>query len=1121
MHLLAVDARTLDEAEAAVDLGQTPADLVFLSFSDSDLGAAASAWQAMGPHRRSLRLVNLARLRHPMSVDLYLDRVVSSARAVIVRLLGAKEYWRYGTEEIFALCERQRIPLAMVPGDGVDAGDLAALSTVPAAALARLDALLREGGAVNVGRALALAAHLGGLGDDDHAPVMRLPPCGEHELQFEPGTDAAVAAIVFYRSHLLAGDIAPIEALAAALAERGLRPRAVFVPSLKDGVAAAFVSAALCAWQPVVVLNATGFSARRDSVASPLDAAGRPVLQVILSAARREAWEGSSRGASPSDLAMQVVLPELDGRLATTAISFKGDDDTLAELEYTRVVHRPDAAGVALAADRALAWATLARTPRALRRVAIVLSNYPGGGQRAHAVGLDTLASLDVILGVLASDGYGVQRGDAALVAAICDAEPSATVSLEQYCADFATLPPAFQARVIQAWGEPAADPDVADRIFRIRYASFGNVVVAVQPDRGVAAERRASYHDPDLPPRHAYIAFYLWLRRRRAIHAMVHLGTHGTLEWLPGKAVAPSADCAPSVLAGGLPVIYPFIVNNPGEAACAKRRLGAVTIGHLTPPLRTAGTHGAAVELERLLDEYAAADGLDRRRTSLLRDDILGRAASLGLAEEAGIAADAAPEEALVRLDAYLCDVKDLQVRDGLHVFGRTPEPAQLELLRTAMVRTSAGASSDDIAARLLACAHSERDALLAALDGRFVQPGPAGAPTRGRVDVLPTGRNLTAIDPRGVPTRSALVLAERLAADFLRRYRQDHGEWPRSLVLNVWGSSALRTGGEDLALAFLLLGARPLWDDGSARVTGVEILPLAVLDRPRVDVTLRISGLFRDAFEAQLTMFDAAVRAVAERDESPSDNPLSASLRGLSGEAARRARVRVFGTAPGVYGAGLESLLRTGAWDRRDALGEAFIAASSHGYADTSQGVADDAAFRTRIATADAFLLVQDHREVDVLDGDAFAAHAGGLAAAAASLGHAPALYHADTSEHGAPRTRAMKEEIARVARGRLANPVWIAGMMRHGYRGAAEIARGVEALAAFAATLPSRLDRQFDLAFEATLATPEVDAFLRSANPQARDAISRQLRAALDRDLWRPRRNAVVAMLAEMTP
>ena len=1057
MHLLVREARSLDEAAPAVDLAHGRADLVVLSFSDADLGALAAAHH--GPP--SLRLAPLGKLRHPLSVDLYLEQTIAHAHCVVVRLLGGLDYWRYGTEELAALCSARGIPLAVLPGEARDDPALADLSTVPPSAYARLNACFRHGGCTNMARALNLMGHLAGLAEDDATPPDPVPQHGVHTLDLD---HRPLAAIVFYRSHLLSDDIAPIESLTEALHARGLAVGAIYAASLKAPDTAAFVTKTLAAWQPEVVLNATGFSARTSSSldgegspaapeASPLDSANTPILQLILAGIPREAWQASTRGLTPADLAMQVVLPEFDGRLLTSAISFKREQNG-------RTVHQPDQDGITLAADRAATWTKLRRSPRAERRIAIALSDYPGlGGQRGHAVGLDSFASLAAITNQLTHAGYTTSPADTAcLTHALSQAEPSAFLSLTDYAPLFASLPEPLRTAVTETWGDPATDPSVQHGHFTLRHLRRGNVTLFLQPDRGDQGDRRATYHNADLPPRHAYIALYLSLRSH---HALVHLGTHGSLEWLPGKATALSPECWPHALTGGLPVIYPFIVNNPGEAAAAKRRLGAVTIGHLTPPIRPAGLHGEAAALEQMIDEYATADGMDRRRTTLLRTRILDRAASAGLLDEA----PGAPEDdALARLDAYLCDVKDLQIRDGLHVYGQTPDAGRLAALPP-------GAE---------ACASAERAALLAALDGRFIPPGPAGAPSSGRTDVLPTGRNLTGVDPRMLPTRSALALAERAADDLLRRHRQDHGDWPRSIVLNVWGTAAMRTGGEDIALALLLLGTRPVWDDTTGRVNGFAITPIAELDRPRIDVTLRISGLFRDAFAAQVTLFDSAAAAVAARDEAPDWNFLA----GQPGP-------RVFGPAPGQCGAGPD-----------------WFAASLTRYGATADGTPDPAALAHRLRTADAFLHIQDHAETDLLDGPEYAAHLGGFATAAAALGATPALYHHDGT------ARSVAEQIARVVRGRAANPAWLAGMARHGYSGAAEIARTVDALAAFAGTLPERFDRQFDLLYDATLAAPDIDAFLRRENPDAHAAIRERFTAMRAAGLWHPRRNDLAA-------
>ncbi len=1120
MHLLLRETRGLEEAEAAVDLGQSRADLVFLSFSDSDLGAVASAWETGRDALPSLRLANLARLRHPMSVDLYVEQVVADARCVAIRLLGGIDYWRYGVEEVAQTCRARSIPLALLPGDGRTDTRLAELSTVPAEALSRLDGFLAEGGPENTSAALRLMARLAGQGPDDGALPRKLPMHGAHNLGVSEVSGRPLAVIVFYRAHLLAADLAPIMALANALDRNGLNVRALYAGSLKDRDSAAFVAGVLRDWRPQVILNATAFSARLDDQPSPLEAPGVPVLQVLMSGSSQEAWQASQRGLSQADLAMQVALPELDGRLSASAISFKSEAAPVAELEFSRLIHAPWLEGIEAASRGARAWARLATTARPERRLALVLSYYPGaGGQAAHAVGLDAIESAAEIMRLLDAESFDIGSrlpSGRELVASLCDAETVPFLSLADYRRRLEQLDESARAKIEAAWGEPEQDKAVKNGHFAMRLARHGKLIVAIQPDRGSALDRKASYHDPDLPPRHAYVAFYLWLREIERIHALIHLGTHGTLEWLPGKALALSPSCFPAALLRGLPVIYPFIVNNPGEAAAAKRRLGAVTIGHLTPPLTSAGASGETLELERLIDEYAAADGLDRRRTALLRTEILDRAAAAGLLAESGADKAGSEDDQLARLDAYLCDVKDLQIRDGLHVFGRAPDAPRRDEFLASLALSNPGVEADALAVRLDRSAAAEREALIAALDGKFVAPGPSGAPTRGRADVLPTGRNLFTIDPRAVPTRSALALASKAATELLRRHLQDRGEWPRKLVMDVWGSATIRTGGEDLALALLLMGARPVWDKGSARVTGIEILPIAELTHPRIDVTLRISGLFRDAFEAQIALFDEAVRAIAARDEPEEWNGLAASVRGLEGEALRRATARIYGAAPGDYGARIATQVQRGAFETRGDLGADYLAASATAYGKGIDGDLDAEGFAARVKEAEAFLHQQDHAEIDLLESLDYAAHEGGFAAAADSLGAAPALYHSDISRPDAPRIRTLVEEIARIVRGRAANPAWIEGMMRHGYRGAAEVTRSVEGLYAFAATLPARLDPQFDVLFDATLGNERVDAFLLEANPAARAAMAARFDEAINRGLWRPRRNSVARFM-----
>jgi cobaltochelatase CobN len=1117
MHVLATQLATLEEADVAIDLGQSPAEIVVLSFADNDLSALAAAWQQDADKLPTLRLASLKQLKHPMSVDLYAERVVANARAVIVRGLGGLDYWRYGFERIGDIAREKGLLFAALPGDDRADPRLVLVSTMPAEQLAQLDHFFREGGTENLRHALHYVGALLGR-DSTWTPPVPVGPIAGFTLdrravpvaELCQADDRPAALVLFYRSNLMAADVEPISALLEALDRHGLAPLAVAVNSLKDPAVEPDLARLIRARKPAILLNTTAFSGLRADDTTVLDIADVPVLQVVLAGSSHEGWAASPRGLSPADLAMNVVLPELDGRLLSRAISFKAEMPTDPRLEFASVRHAPDSDRVDYVARLAAAWARLARRPRAERRLALVMSDYPArGGRTGYAVGLDTAASVEAILRLLGAECYAVGQ-PADIEKFLRDQTERVAIPLSLYRGWLAALPENLQRAIGETWGDPASDAAVAGDAFNLPVLRCGNVLVLLQPDRGALGERKTGYHDMSCPPRHVYVALYAWLREVEKVDALIHLGTHGTLEWLPGKALALSAECWPEAVLGPVPVIYPFIVNNPGEAVQAKRRLAAVTIGHLTPPLSAAGLHGAMAEMEGIIEEYAAADGLDRRRMKYLEDEIIERAWSSGLAVECALTKGEPNQEAIAKLDAQLCDIKELSIRDGLHVFGQAPPPESQSMLVEAI--SLASGSQDSVEQRrridlaVRACDGHERAALLAALDGRRVAPGPAGAPTRGRADVLPTGRNLTSIDPRAIPTRTAALIGGRAADEVVRRYLQDHGDFPRALVIDLWASASLRTGGDDLAQALAYLGVRPTWDKASSRITGIEIMPLAVLSRPRIDVTLRISGLFRDIFETQIALFDMAVRRVAALDEEASDNPLAEAQRQGADLA------RVFGGAPGSYGARAADVALDGVWQTRADLGEVYLAAVTHAYGGAEPARLAGGEFRAQVSAADLLVHPQDDRERDLLDGDGVADFAGGFAAAAAALGNEPELYHLDTSQPASPKARRVAEEIARVVRGRLTNPRWLAAMLDHGHRGVAEIAQAVDALYAFAATASVVPNHLFDATHAALIADEAVLAAMREKNPAAALAIAARLRDALERGLWVTRRNAV---------
>jgi cobaltochelatase CobN len=1080
MHVVFRESHGLEETDTPTDLGQDTAELVVLSFSDSDLGAFAAGWHRAAGNLPTLRLANLVALRHPLSVDTYVERTLAGARGILIRLIGGESYWSYGLMQVQDLARRNGIALAVLPADGREDARLDALSTLPVSTLRRLSSLCDAGGAVAAQAALqqlSLAAGLysGPVVGDKTVPEFGfyLPSAGVVPAPAAGGKPLAV--VCFYRSYLTSADTDPVDEMIGALNERGFRAIGLFATSLKAPAASHWIAEEMRRLGPAAIVNATAFSAKgSDGSASPLDVAGCPVFKVALSTARRKEWATSDRGLSPADLAMHVVLPEVDGRIFAGVVSFKQPSKRDPDLQFSRFAHRADPVRVAAVADRVAGWWRLSQTAAADRKLAVILSTYPGKAhQLAHAVGLDALASTEAVLAVLKTQGYDTDAG-ADLGQALLTDRLSWPVSA--YLETVAALPGPLQEALFAAWGDVEKDPLVAGGHFQFASLRRGNCTVALQPERGDVQTRGDDYHDLARTPRHSYVAFYLWLHSQD-IHALIHIGAHGTLEWLPGKSVALSTDCWPEALTGDIPVIYPFIVNDPGEAAQAKRRIGAVTIGHLPPPLAASSVPSGLERLERLLDEYSTADGLDPARRERLIDSLRSEAQAAGVEADLGIPAEASPAEAITRIDRFVCDIKESQFGEGLHVFGSG------------------------------ACGAEETAGLLAALDGRRVEGGPSGSPYRGRSDVLPTGRNLFTTDPRAVPSRAAHGQGVKLAEELLRKHLQDHGDWPKSLVVDLWGSATMRTAGEEFAMALHLAGLSPRWDEGSERVSGFEVVPLALLRRPRIDVTLRVSGLFRDVFPGLAQLFESAAEALAVREEDAADNPY------------KTYSARVFGPKPGLYGLAMTDALEDYSDQGQDRAGEAWLQGSE--WAIDAKG--DIRQARTelegRVRSADGFVHVQDLAETDVLIASDYAAHEGGFAAAVARLGGAPLpLYHLDATQPDRPRARTLGEEIGRVVRARAANPVWADSMMAHGFRGAAEIAATLDHLASFANLTRAIPPHLFDLYHDATLGRDDIVTFMERENPAALQAMRDRFATLRDAGLWITRRNSIAAAMQD---
>jgi cobaltochelatase CobN len=1089
----------------------------------------------------------------------------------------------------------------------------------------------------------------------------------------------------------LSGNTAAIAALCDALTEQGLTPVPIFVSSLKEpDVQKELIQ--YCRQGVEIILNTTSFSLASLETDTPQvdlwETLNVPVFQVIFSGGSLDMWEGSPQGLTPRDMAMNVALPEVDGRIISRAVSFKTVETQNEALQTDVVVYEPERSRINFVAKLAANWVKLRQTPVSDRKIALILANYPNrDGRLANGVGLDTPASCLEILKTLRAAGYEVGDLPATsdelmqvLTQGVTN-DPEAlelravrqSLSKDAYQAHFETLPTAVQTGIETRWGKSE------ETIFPIAGIQFGNVFVGIQPARGYDRDPSLNYHAPDLEPPHPYLAFYHWASEHFGANAVVHVGKHGNLEWLPGKSVALSENCYPEAVFGAMPHLYPFIVNDPGEGSQAKRRSQAVILDHLTPPMTRAELYGSLHQLEGLIDEYYEAQTLDPGRVGLVRDRLVTLIRQENLHQDLGLDSELSDEKiaaVLTTADGYLCELKEAQIRDGLHVFGHCPEGRQLRDLVVAIARnpntgrmgltraialdwqldldpliaelgepfsetqqprlqhcrTSGDvvevleeyaaelvewlmdkSDSDDLllspqpthkatadtqanrttlntfdppkspyafrqatprkrgtlspeaplfkggrgdrmqGVEKYSCIkiapndkktetplplgpHTQQELtwindrllpallqtgqeltnLLRGLDGQYIASGASGAPTRGRPEVLPTGRNFYSVDIRAIPTETAWDVGRKAAETLVERYTQDNGEYPKTLGLSIWGTATMRTGGDDLAEALALLGVQPVWDGVSRRVVDFEIVPLSILGRPRVDVTLRISGFFRDAFPNLIDLFDSAVNAVASLDEPADQNPLAAQARqetlrwmgeGLDEEQAQgRSRYRIFGSKPSAYGAGLQGLIAAQNWESEADLARAYINWSAYAYTAKAEGKSAPEAFTQRLGTLQVVLQNQDNREHDLLDSDDYYQFQGGMTAAVRAISDTtPEVYFGDNSRTMQPKVRKLTEEISRVYRSRVVNPKWIEGVMRHGYKGAFEMSATVDFLFGYDATTHCVADFMYQGVAEAYLFDPAVQEFIGRSNPWALRDMAERLLEANQRGLW----------------
>ena len=1172
--------------------------ILLLSTSDTDLLSA----RASGAE---YRWANPARLL----VDEDLPGLFDGVDLVVVRILGGRRAWEDGIDAVLA----SGLPAVVLGGEQAPDAELMECSTVPAGIAAEAHTYLAEGGAANLRQLHNFLSDTVLLTGHGFEPAVHLPNWGVLERETR-AVDGPTVAVLYYRAQHLAGNTAYIDALCRAIEDAGANPLPIFCASLRTAPADLLETLGRADAMVVTVLAAGGTKpanaqAGGDDEAwdvAELAALDVPILQGLCLTSSREAWEANDDGMSPLDVATQVAVPEFDGRLITVPFSFKEiDSDGLT-------AYVPDAERAARVAGIAVRHARLRRIPNPDKKIALMLSAYPTKHARiGNAVGLDTPASAIDLLTAMRDHGYDLgpvdgddalpglaaKDGDALIHALIAaggqdpdwltaeqlEGNPI-RISAARYREWFQTLPQDFREGVEEHWGaapgelyvDRSSDPEGEIVIAAIR---AGNVVLMVQPPRGFGENPVAIYHDPDLPPSHHYLAAYRWIAATAeeggfAADAIVHLGKHGNLEWLPGKTLGMSASCGTDAALGDLPMIYPFLVNDPGEGTQAKRRAHATLVDHLIPPMARAESYGDISRLEQLLDEHSNISALDPAKLPAIRQQIwtLMRAAKmdhdLGLTER--------PEEdvfddMLMHVDGWLCEIKDVQIRDGLHVLGTAPQgDAEVELvlamlrarqmwggeqtvpgLREALGLSEAGdedrgrvdqieaqahallsalaetdwdpeaadrLSDDDTVRQILRFAATEVvprlrqtsgeiDQVLHALDGGFIAAGPSGSPLRGLINVLPTGRNFYSVDPKAVPSRLAWETGQAMADSLAARYRADHGEWPKSVGLSVWGTSAMRTSGDDIAEVFALLGVRPVWDEASRRVTSLAVIDLAELGRPRIDVTVRISGFFRDAFPHVLALLDDAVRLVAGLDESPEDNYVRAHTQADVAEHGddRRATTRIFGSKPGTYGAGLLQLIDSKNWRDDADLAQVYTTWGGYAYGRGLDGVPASDDMRSAYKRIAVAAKNTDTREHDIADSDDYFQYHGGMVATVRALtGKDPEAYIGDSTRPDAVRTRTLSEETARVFRARVVNPRWLDAMRRHGYKGAFEMAATVDYLFGYDATTNVVADWMYEKLAETYVLDEQNRKFMSESNPWALHGISERLREAGERKM-----------------
>ena len=1251
--------------------------VLFVTTADTDILTAERALSGMPDDYPHVRAFNPVALETPEAQE-ELMTALEDAGVVILRLLGGKQSMPQLFDQLVRDCRVRGIPLIALPGHQEWDEDLVTSCTVPVAEVETVFAYLMRGGVQNLENLFFFLSDTYLGTEYGHEAPTHIPWEGLYHPDVAQGTEVddyirdrfqagkPRIALLFYRAHWMSGNLLTIDSLIHRLEAQGANVLPLFSYSLKhnpeeDGQGNRTFTEYLADPDGVpkvdCLITTMGMSMSELSTEGPTIAAGWtvdyldrldvPIIQGIISTGTEEDWQESSLGLGPIDTAMSVALPEFDGRIISVPISFKqetgqnGASSGAAKLSgrLQRYVPREDR--VDYLARLSIKWANLRLKENSEKRIAIILSNYPTKDARiGNAVGLDTPASVVRVLNAMKSAGYHVtdipESGDELvhrIIERCSNDRDSLTeeqlkmavghVTSRQYAEWFQGFPNKVAQEMTEAWGEPPGQVYRTNGSLAIAGIDLGNGFIGLQPPRGFGEHPIAIYHSPDLAPTHHYIAYYRWIRDVFKADAMIHVGKHGTLEWLPGKGIGLSEACYPELALSDVPLFYPFIINNPGEGAQAKRRTHATIVDHLIPAMTTADSYGDIARVEQLMDEHYQCQTLDPAKLPLLEAQIWELVKAAELNRDLGI--DDLPEdfgEFILEIDGYLCELKDAQIKDGLHILGEAPEDEQLIGLLCALTRLDISGipslrksiaealgldygsiidepalsadgnihpalisadpdtpvrSQGDLlerieslcreAYRLLLAQDFDPDFvdpvvsqvlgqadpqtqhvlgyvadtiypalqrtpdeignLLRGLDGRFVPPGPSGAPTRGMANILPTGRNFYSVDPKTIPSPSAWETGKALADALLEKYLTEEGAYPEMVGLVVWGTSAMRTHGDDVAQILALLGVRPVWQPESRRVQGLEVIPVSELGHPRIDVTVRISGFFRDAFPNLINLLDQAVELAASQDESPEENYVLKHLqedmsqggadavtpgpsptgRGETDGGVRAASLyRIFGSKPGTYGAGILAALDERNWETVEDLAEVYTAWGGYAYTQRDFGVSARPQFRQRFSQIVVAAKNQDTREHDIFDSDDYMQYHGGMIATVRALtGSNPRQFFGDSADPSRARVRDLQDEARRVFRSRVVNPKWIESMKRHGYKGAFELSATVDYMFGYDATAQVVEDWMYEDVTESYVLDPETQKFFQESNPWALRSIVERLLEAIERGLW----------------